>query len=344
MSEFLKTAAARAREMWHGAFDQVAGLFRRGDTPTGDAALGTGERPWIKWVAGAAAFIALVYYPVGAALYHTIDDDLDLQPSPEYAVEGGSRAVAMVATMVAMQSEYWAANKPFWMPAAVLDNMPNYQQGIIEASARFAVELGDYLGRVRGSSAIDADVNLAAGFLKYDGTIWYWGQGNLIPMTTAETQYRNAVSALASYNVNVAAGKSTYDRRADNLINFLDRVAADLGSSSAQLDARIQESDAGFFDTKADDVFYNTKGKLYAYHMILREIGADFEKVIEEKQATGIWFNMIASLRAAAEMDPLIVANGASDSLLVPSHLSAMGFSLLRARTQIRELSDALLK
>ncbi|MDX2221472.1 MAG: DUF2333 domain-containing protein, partial [Rhodospirillaceae bacterium] len=85
-------------------------------------------------------------------------------------------------------------------------------------------------------------------------------------------------------------------------------------------------------------------GKLYAYHMILREIGTDFEQVIEEKQATGIWFNMIASLRAAAEMDPLIVANGASDSLLVPSHLSSMGFSLLRARTQIRELTDALLK
>jgi hypothetical protein len=43
-------------------------------------------------------------------------------------------------------------------------------------------------------------------------------------------------------------------------------------------------------------------------------------------------------------MDPLIVANGKQDGMFVPSHLSAQGFYLLRARTQIKELTDTLTK
>ncbi|MBM3513456.1 MAG: DUF2333 family protein [Alphaproteobacteria bacterium] len=263
---------------------------------------------------------------------------------PKYAIEGGSRAVAMAASLVDRETEYWAANKPFWMPAAALDNMPNFQQGMVSAVSRFAVELGDFLARVRGSSSIDADVNRATGFLKYDGMIWYWGQGNLIPMSKSETTYKRAVEALDVYNRNVAAGRATYDRRADNLIEFLNRVAADLGSASASLDERAEASSAGYFDTEADDVFYNVKGRLYAFYLILREVGADFAPVIREKQAGQIWERMLQSLRSAAAMNPLIVANGDEDSLFVPSHLRSLESSLLRARTQIRELSDTLQK
>jgi len=53
---------------------------------------------------------------------------------------------------------------------------------------------------------------------------------------------------------------------------------------------------------------------------------------------------MMRSLRTAAAMDPLIVANGASDGFLVPSHLAAQGFYLLRVRTQLREVTDILQK
>ncbi|MDX2145079.1 MAG: DUF2333 family protein [Rhodospirillaceae bacterium] len=341
MPEFLRTALDRVKSAWSSGLDRLAEPFKRVDA-TGD---GPAERPrWIGWVAGFVAFLVVIYYPVGMALYHTIDDDVDMQAAPEFTVEGGSRAVAIVATMVSQQTEYWAPNKPFWMPAAALDNMPNYQMGIVYAVSRFAVELGDYLGRVRGSSGMDPNLDRATGLFKYDATTWYWGQGNILPMPTAESRYREAVAALMTYNRAVAAGQANYDRRADNLIAFLDRVAADLGSASASLDARAGETGAGFFDTQADDVFYDVKGRLFAYHMILREIGVDFEQVIREKQATAIWNNMLASLRTAAEMSPLIVANGAQDSMVVPSHLSALGFYLLRARTQIREATDGLQK
>ncbi len=303
-----------------------------------------GDRDAPRWVAAVLLMIMLLYYPLGMLWYSRIDDDPAFQPGPDYTVEGGSLAVATAAAVVAREVDRWAPNKPFWHPAALLDNMPNYQLGLLYAVSRFAVEMGDQLGRMRGSSAIDPDLDRAAGLLKYDGRIWYWGQGNIVPTAPAQDQYEKAVLSLLAYNVRLARGDAVYDRRADNLIAFLDRVAADLGSASAALERRASESNAGYFDTKADDLFYNIKGRLYGYYLLLRDVGQDFAAVIADKQASGIWQQMLENLRVAAVMDPLIVANGHQDGFAVPSHLSAQGFYLLRARTQLREVADALLK
>ncbi len=295
-------------------------------------------------IGAAVVAIVVIYYGVGMAWYNTIADDLEFQPSEQYAVNGGSQAVATASALVDREADRWSPNKPWLHPAAGLDNMPNYQLGILYAASRFAIEMGDVLGRTRGSSAIDPDLDRAAGLLKYDGTIWYWGSGNFVPTATADSQYRQGVGALVDYNRRLAAGDATYDRRADNLIAFLDRVAADLGSASAALDERALQSNAGYFDTRADDVFYNIKGRLYGYALILRDVGNDFGPVIAEKQASAIWDQMMTSLRTAAAMNPLIVSNGSQDGLIIPSHLASQGFYLLRARTQLREITDALAK
>ena len=121
-------------------------------------------------------------------------------------------------------------------------------------------------------------------------------------------------------------------------------MGADLGSSSAALDKRALETNAGWFDTIADDLLFNVKGRLYAYYLLLRDIGTDFDKAIAEKQASKIWQQMLASLRQGAEMYPPIVSNGYEDGLFMPSHLTALGFYLLRARTQLKEVADALSK
>lgn len=306
--------------------------------------VGPGGRRALRVVAIVLGIFLLIGYPIGMMWVHVIDDDPDFRPETVTAVEGGSRAVATAAALVEREAARWTPNDPFWSPGAALDNMPNYQLGLVYAVSRFTAEMGDQLGRMRGSSAIDPDLDRATGLLRYDGRIWYWGSGSFVPTQPAEAQYRKAVAALISYNQRVAAGTAVFDRRADNLIGLLDRIAADLGSSSAALDDRSAASDAGWFDFRADDLFYNIKGRLYGYYLLLRDIGVDFETVIAEKQATNIWDRMLASLRAAAALDPLIVANGAEDGLLMPSHLASQGFYLLRARTQLRETVDSLIK
>ena len=296
-----------------------------------------------SWVIGILLFLLVVYYPVGAIVYSRLDDDVNLKPAPEYAVPGGSAAVAMTATLVEREANEWIANKPFWHPAAGLDNGPNFQMGIISAASRFALELGDYLGRARGSSAIDPNLDKAAGLLKYSGHTWLWGQGNIIPMTKAESNYKDAVGYLVAYNKDVAAGKATYSPRADSLIAFLDRVIADLGSSRATIDAAADVA-GGYFDFDADDVFYESKGKLYGYYVIMNALTADIGPVLKEKQAETMWANMLASLRKGASFDPLIIVNGSRDSILAPSHLSTLGFELASARIQMTEIRDVLQK
>jgi hypothetical protein len=337
MASFLENLGHDVRQRWLDLWE------RRRARAGGEAE--PHLRTWLspRRVLVAALVVVVLYYPVGMLLYHRIDDDMDLKPDPAFVVPGGSEAVAIVATLVDRETDHWAPNRPFWHPAAALDNMPNFQLGMMYAISRFAVELGDYLGRIRGSSSIDPNLDQAAGLLKYDGRTWYWGQGNIIPTAKAESQYRQAVRALMKYNHDVATGRAIYDRRTDNLISFLDRVAADLGSASAVLDAHAKLG-TGYFDRTSDDIFYDVKGKLYGYYMILRAVGDDFNGVIAQKNALPIWNNMLESLREGAEMSPLIVANGRGDSMFVPSHLSALGFHLLRARTQIREISDALEK
>jgi hypothetical protein len=288
-----------------------------------------------------------LYYPIGMMVTNTINDDVAYEPPAAFQVEGGSAAVSMAAALINREIDEtsWVANKPWLFPGAALDNMPNYQVGLMYAISRFAIEMTDSLGRTRGSSQADPDLDRASGLLKYDGTIWVWEPStSLLPTASAEKQYAAGQAALMNYNRRLAAGEAVYDKRADNLIAFLERVSSDLGSSSAALDARATESDAGYFDTQADDIFYSVKGRLYGYTMLLRAVGRDFDTVIAERNVGQAWDQMLASMDAAAAMDPLVIANGTNDGLMVPSHLTAQGFYLLRARTQLREVASILTK
>ena len=219
--------------------------------------------------------------------------------------------------------------------------MPNFQTGIVYALSRFAIELSDQIGRTRGSSQVDPDLDDAAGLLKFRGDKWVFDPSiSLLPGVTSEQQYRQAIGALDRYNQRLAEGQAVFERRADNLQETLNRFANDLGSASALIDDKVE--DPSLFDRTADDVFYATKGRLYAYSLILRDLGTDFEQVINERQVAPAWAEMVGSLQAAAALDPLVVVNGSADGIIFPNHLAGLGFYLLRARTQMREISSIL--
>src|ERR671910_2702331 len=146
------------------------------------------RRPWL-WPLLLIGLL-IVYYFGGMLWLHEIDDD------PEFglessAPEGGSRAVAVAADLIdrEINTHRWVANDPFFMPASLLDNMPEYQQGIITALSRFTVELADQIARTRGSSQIDRDLDLASGLLKYPGTIWIFDVAvSFAPTASSESQ------------------------------------------------------------------------------------------------------------------------------------------------------------
>ncbi len=288
--------------------------------------------------------LLLLYYLGGMIWVHTIDDDVDFTVSQP--VDGGSQAVDIASALIAREidTHNWTANDPFFMPGWALDNMPNYQQGMIYALSRFAVEMSDQIGRARGSSQVDPDLDRAAGLLRYPGDRWIFDfSTSLAPVANSESQYRSAGQALRQYNERLAAGDAVFERRADNLLGTIDRIAADLGSSSAIIAEHLDAGGGFLIDIDADDIFYSIKGRMYGYYMILHALRTDFGGVIESVGLTTVWDEMLSSLRSAVSLQPLVVISGDPDSQVLPSHLAAQGFYLLRARTQLREISNVLL-
>jgi len=302
-------------------------------------------RSWRKIAAGIVIALVLLW-PILAVFTSRIDDNPEFTPT--FDPKGGSHAVAMVASLMddELKKVGWVANAPFFVPAHMLNNMPNYQIGMVTALGRFAFELEDQIGRERGSSASDPDLSIARARLQYSPTTWILKPGTLWPTASAESQYKEAVQALRRYNSRLAAGDATFDTRPDNLLAALDRIAYDLGSASAELEAQItgRHKTLGLLDFKADKIFYRTKGRAYGYYMILKALRSDFATVIEGREATELYNNMLEELRIAAVMQPLVVNNGTPGGQFFPNHLANQGFYILRARAKLRELTDILKK
>jgi len=298
---------------------------------------------WRK-VAVAVPVLFFLYIVIGMMVVHRVDDSLDGGPN---VAPGGSNVVNTVSYLVRREvvDNNWTPNDPAFLPGWWLDNTPNYQKGMMGALARFSFELRDQLGRTRGSSAVDENLQRAAGDLSKEPDRWVIDfSTSLLPTTPSHTYYREAIKQLDAYNARLVAGEAVFERRADNFLATLDRIALDLGASSAALEQYVGENAGGVLpDFGADDLFYQVKGQVYGYLMILKALRQDFPNVIESRELGSLYDELLASMTAAATLDPMLVTNGAADGFIA-NHLSVQGFYLLRARTQLREVSNILLK
>jgi len=291
--------------------------------------------------------VLLLYYPLGMLLINRIDDSTDFTASPQFDIPGGSHTVAMAEALIdrEVNRHHWVPNDPFFYPSHLLVRMPAFQRGIIASLSRFAVELSDQIGRARGSSQIDPDLEKTAGLLKYSPNVWIFDFAtSLLPTTPSEEQYISAMGLLGKYNDRLAKGQAVFDRRSDNLMEALDRIATDMGSSSAIIDSHIHDYSHTFIDSQASDIFYAVKGRMYSDYLLMRELKRDFADLIKEKQLEGAWDNTLESLREGAKINHFFIFNGTPSSQFIPSHLAVQGFYLLRARTQLKEVSNILLK
>ena len=294
---------------------------------------------------GAAAVAALLtaYLALGPILSHRIDDDPDF--APPTPVPGGSRAIDMAAALIEREVvlHSWQPNDPWFLPNGLLDNTPSFQSGIKDALARFALELVDQLGRTRGSSRADPDLERAAGLLQFPGDVWYFDfRKSVLPVNPSEGQFRAAREALLAYNDRLARNAAVYDRRTDSLAAVLNRIAVDLGSQSGLVDEHLRAEGGWPVNPEADDIFYRTKGRLYAYHLVLREVGRDFDGVIRSGGLGNVWAQAVESLREGSLLQPKVVLDGSPDTGIFANHLASQGFYLKRALVQLREMSDGL--
>lgn len=241
------------------------------------------------------------------------------------------------------------------------DNKASFQMGALRAVRRISVELVDLLGRARGTSAADQDLQDARGALQWNERAWIFNPfSSRLPMLSASASqsYRRGIELLDGYNARLQSCDALFDSRSDNLFQLLDRVANDIGGLTDTLSRRAKDkrwdvasksfvnapegNNRGIFDFRADNLFYEAHGAMWAYHGIMQAARVDFGQVVRQANLDQIWDRMEEHIAETAALDPPIVSNGAEDSLFFPAHLSAMAVNMLRARANMTELREIL--
>ena len=249
-----------------------------------------------------------------------------------------------------------------WDETPFFDRKSMFQKGVMKAVRRASIELVDTLGRVRGTSSADPDLEHARGLLQYDEETWWlnpFDRTRPFISTPSDEVFRKAIPAFEAYNDRLSKCGALFDARRDNLGQLLDRLSKDLGSTVDELARRSRSelwnvktktfvpaegNDRGFFDFKADGMFWEAEGEVYAWHGLLQAAHVDMIEAVDNQRLQEIWDQTESHMAEAVLLSPLIVSNGPEDGLIMPAHLAALAQRILRARANVVEMRDVLVR
>ena len=145
-------------------------------------------RSWWQLIALLFAGIVFLYYPVGGMLIEDINTDTNVeivQNRPEQ-----SSAVEMMSFIInrEVSQKMWTPNLPFFFPSYFLDNMPNFQLGMMSSVSTLAQAMAQRLPRPIDDKREQHLVE-AAKLLQYPGNIWMFSPENrLMPVPSSNSQ------------------------------------------------------------------------------------------------------------------------------------------------------------
>lgn len=287
-----------------------------------------------------------------------------LEPLIPGAEAGEIRGARTTATLIALIDTL--LDKPggylsndFMPPGRWLDNMPNWEYGVVVQVRDAAKAFREAFSRSQSQSTEDRELALAEPLLNFDTESW------VFPPT--EDQYRKGRRHLAGYYerlVDADQHNAQFYTRADNLRYWLNTVQTRLGSLSQRLSAsvgqrRINTDLAGDADARQatpttrevlvktswwelDDVFFEARGATWALIQLLEAVEQDFADVLQKKNAQVSLRQIIRELQAAQR--PLaapMVLNGSGFGLLA-NHSLAMASYVSRANAALIDLRDLL--
>jgi hypothetical protein len=244
-------------------------------------------------------------------------------------------------------------------PGLWLDNMPNFEFGVLVQSRDLARALRNNYSRSQSQSIEDEDLALAEPALNTDNESW------LLP--PAESKYREAADALTRFRTRLTDGNpadAQFFARADNLREWLAVVELRLGSLSQRLSASVgqvrvntdlggapagEAAREGSADVivktpwlEIDDVFYEARGTAWALLTFLRAAQFDFERTLEDKNAVVSLRQIIRELEEGlAPIRSPMILNGQGFGLF-PNHSLVLASYLSRAHSAVADLRELL--
>ncbi len=128
--------------------------------------------------------------------------------------------------LIKQMHENWIPNDIFW-PTVLLDNMPNFQIGILEVVRYNVRVLRDNLSRMRTTDKLDPYAEKAFTLLSNDPHKWWF--------PSAESKWELGYEKLDLFAQNLITGKSHFYPRADNLIQLLEQYVSLMGGVNTRL-------------------------------------------------------------------------------------------------------------
>jgi hypothetical protein len=283
-----------------------------------------------KSLVGALAGVLFVVWCVVAYLQSGKPDLPKLKVPPDAHV-GTATVQSMVVIMRSQLDGFggWLPNDLPGSPGYFLDNLPNFQLGVLQVIRHGTRVLRDNLSRQRTSDAVPREADAAYSAFANDPRRWAF--------PSAEGAFERGILSLERFRDELG-GTSNFYPRADNLIQLLDPLMSELGAVNTQLLEAREGNKVPW--SKIDDNFYYAQGAGYAMLGLMLAVKKDFAGVLGDKNAVEITDLIIKSLQQS-QFEPLLVTNGDRDGILA-NHSSNLKAYLDDARQKMYSLTTIL--
>jgi len=243
-------------------------------------------------------------------------------------------------------------------PGIFLDNMPNWEYGVMVQVRDLSKALRDGFSRSQSQSQEDPALAQAEPNLNFGLDSW------MLP--SSESEYRSGVKHLKDYLERLQDEdqfNAQFFARADNLERWLSTVENRLGNLSQKLSAsvgqrRLNTDLAGDAEAtqstltpaevevktpwlEIDNVFYEARGSTWTLIQFLKAVETDFAPVLQKKNAEVSLQQIIRELEATQQSTFPVVLNGGGFGLFA-NHSLVMASYISRAHAAMIELRELL--
>jgi hypothetical protein len=199
-------------------------------------------------------------------------------------------------------------------PGVLMDNIPNWEFGVLTHIRDFALVMRDDLSRSQSQSS--ENKNLVKAQIRFNTDSEKW----MLPR--AEGEYNAGRKKVDAYLKELTEGKAAFYARADNLRSLLNKMQKRLGSVAQNLSASVGQvrvntdlagdsgatggSTAAEHHVKTswfeiDNVFYEARGQTWAILHILKAVEVDFAGVLKQKNALASVQQIIRELESTQQ-------------------------------------------
>jgi hypothetical protein len=270
-------------------------------------------------------FIA-IYYGGGAFISSNINKRLNNHSIT--SVANGKKTFSSLAYVLKSQVDNvaWTPALPVIFPAAVLDNLPNFQLGVKESTEYFIKKLANHYK--------NNSLKEIGELLDYPADIWLFSQTKEDKLTPGSAkQYRKALANLKEF-----IEKENITITDKDFIYILKNIIELLNKQITILNKHAQEHSSELLDISADNIFYKTQGNVYTIHYLLSAVTHDCQNQILKTEQYENITTALKFLTDAEELNPLTIKNASTNNSYEANHLLYLAYYLAQAQNYLIEV------